>query len=144
MLDDYKKNLGKIIKQKRLNLPITLHKLATVSGVSPSYIGRIEKGQRFPSASVLRKIAAPLGFDEKELFTLAGYLSAKLGTIAERKVMYTGREVDPYVARILSNEPVEVQRALIGILGIFKSISPSLLISKGNSLKKTAKNKKPG
>jgi len=45
-----------------------------MAGVSASHLGRIERGERFPSGSVLRRIAGPLGFEEDELFTLAGYL----------------------------------------------------------------------
>lgn len=129
-LREYRKNLGKILKQKRLNLPMTLHELATLTGLSPSHLGRIEKGERFPSAPVLKRIAGPLGFEEKELFTLAGYLSAQIPTIAERKAIYKGKDVDPYVARVLAQEPVEVQRAILGILAIFKSVAPSLVAAK--------------
>jgi hypothetical protein len=31
--------------------------------------------------------------------------------------------VDPYVARVLSQEPIEVQRAVVGLITILKSIS---------------------
>jgi len=58
------KHLGRILKQQRLMIPLTLNKLATVAGISPSHLGRIERGERFPSASVLRKIARPLVFEE--------------------------------------------------------------------------------
>jgi len=36
-----------------------------------------------------------------------------------------GRRLDPTVARILSQEPVEVQRLVIGFLAIFSSIARS-------------------
>ncbi len=127
MLNDYRSNLGKILRHKRLNLPLTLQELSARSGVSPSHLGRIENGERYPSAFILQKIAMPLGFEEKELFTLAGYLSGKVPTIAEKAALYQGREIDPYVARILAQEPVDVQRAMVGILAIFKSVAPSLL-----------------
>ncbi|MDI6815559.1 MAG: helix-turn-helix transcriptional regulator, partial [Dehalococcoidales bacterium] len=115
-------NLGGIIRQKRVTMPLTLHQLAAMSGVSPSYLGRIEKGERFPSASILRKIASPLGFDEDELFILAGYRSPQPPDIAEKNPEYGG-QLDPNVARVLGQEPVEVQRAIIGILTILKSIA---------------------
>ncbi len=70
------KNLGTILKQRRVMLPMTLRKLATISGISSSHLGRVERGERFPSASILQKIAKPLGFGESELFSLAGYLSS--------------------------------------------------------------------
>ncbi len=33
------------------------------------------------------------------------------------------RKLDPYVAKVLSEEPVEVQRTVIGILTILKSVA---------------------
>jgi len=116
-------NLGKIIKHHRIAVPLTLQKLAAISGVSPSYLGRIERGQRFPSARVLRRIAKPLGFDEDELFALAGYLSPQTPRVAENEPDYVGGRLDPYVARVLSQEPVEVQRSVIAILTMLKTIA---------------------
>ena len=117
------KNLGRILKQQRLMIPLTLGKLATISGISPSHLGRIERGERFPSASILRKIAKPLGFEESELFSLAGYLLFQPSGIQEGTADYSGRQLDPYVSKMLSQEPVEVQRTVIGILSILKSIA---------------------
>ncbi len=117
-------NLGRILKQQRMTIPLTLQELAATSNVSSSHLGRIERGERFPSARILRKIAKPLGFDEDELFTLAGFLSPQTPSVAdEGRVGYTGRQLDPYVAKMLAEEPVEVQRAVIGILTMLKSVS---------------------
>ena len=116
--------LGKILKQQRIAIPLTLQELAATSGVSPSHLGRIERGERFPSAHILRRIAKPLGFDEDELFTLAGFLSPQTSGVAEERVSgYGARHLDPYVAKMLGEEPVEVQRAVIGILTILKSVA---------------------
>ena len=127
MLNNYGKNLGRIIKQQRLMVPLTLQELAATSGVSPSHLGRVERGERFPSAQILRKIAKPLGFDEDELFTLAGYLSPRSAMIAEKEPVYSNERLDPYVARILSQESIEVQRSVIGILTVLKSIAASTM-----------------
>ena len=117
-------DLGKIIKQQRITVPLTLQELATESGVSSSHLGRIERGERFPSARILRKIAKPLGFDEDELFTLAGFLSPQPSAVAEESgTRYTSRQLDPYVTRMLAEEPPEVQRAVIGILSLLKSVA---------------------
>jgi hypothetical protein len=43
--------------------------------------------------------------------------------IAEKGVTYTNERLDPFVARMLAQEPVEVQRAVIGVLTILKSIA---------------------
>ena len=117
------RDLGEIIRQERVRIPLTLQELATMSAVSPSHLGRIERGERFPSAGILRKIAKPLGFGEDELFTLAGYLSPRLDTISETQQSYSGGRLDPYVSKVLAQEPVEVQRAVIGILSMLKSIA---------------------
>jgi len=116
-------NLGEIIKQRRVTIPLTLQELSASSGVSTSHLGRIERSERFPSAHILRKIAEPLGFDENELFTLAGYLSLKPPAVAEENPSYSSGRLDPYVARLLAQESVEVQRAVVGILSILKTIA---------------------
>ena len=120
-------DLGKIIKQQRITIPLTLQELTAKAGVSSSHLGRIERGERFPSAHVLRKIARPLDFKEDELLTLAGYLSPQPRRIAEESPGYSGGRVDPYVARVLAQEPVEVQRTVIGILTILKSLAKSIV-----------------
>jgi transcriptional regulator with XRE-family HTH domain len=121
---EYSNNdLGRILKQQRITVPLTLQELGKISNVSSSHLGRIERGERFPSARILRKIAKPLGFDEDELFTLAGFLSPQPGVAEESTSRYTARQLDPYVARVLAEEPAEVQRAIIGILSLIKSIA---------------------
>jgi transcriptional regulator with XRE-family HTH domain len=116
-------HLGGILKQQRISLSLTLQELAGKSGVSASHLGRIERGERFPSAHILQKIAKPLAFEEDELFTLAGYLSPQSPMVAEKTPPYGSERLDPYVARVLAQEPIELQRAVIGILSILKSIA---------------------
>lgn len=102
---------------------MTLQKMAAKSSVSASHLGRIERGERFPSAHILQKLAKPLDFEEDELFTLAGYLSPQPPMVAEEGPKYYNERLDPYVARILAQESVEMQRAILGILSILKSIA---------------------
>jgi transcriptional regulator with XRE-family HTH domain len=120
-------DLGKIIKQQRITVPLTLQELAEETGVSSSHLGRVERGERFPSARILRKIAKPLGFNEDELFTLAGFLSPqKSGGTEESSSRYSSRQLDPYVAKMLAEEPLEIQRSVIGILSLLKSIAKGM------------------
>ncbi len=114
--------LGELLRRQRLMMSLTLGELTERSGVSSSHLGRIERGERFPSARVLRKIARPLGFREDELFSLAEYLPST-ATVSEEGPTYLGGRLDPYVAKLLSQEPIEVQRAVIGILNIMKSLA---------------------
>jgi transcriptional regulator with XRE-family HTH domain len=127
-MDYNNKDLGKIIKQQRITVPLTLQELAAETGVSSSHLGRVERGERFPSARILRKIAKPLGFDEDELFTLAGFLSPQTSGVAEESTSrYSSRQLDPYVARMLAEEPRDIQRAVIGILSLLKSVAKGML-----------------
>lgn len=119
-------DLSKIIKQKRRAVPLTLRDLATASGVSASHLGRIERGERFPSANILRKMAKPLGFEESQLFTLAGFLSPTLPADTKEESGRTPPRLDPYVAKVLAEEPFELQRSVIGILSILKSLAKNV------------------
>ena len=114
---------GRVIRQHRVLIPLTLLDLVQISGVSPSYLGRIEKNERFPSASILRKIAQPLGFNENELFILAGYLPPQSDAIAEASPGYNPANLDSHVARELAKEPIEIQFAALYILSILRSLN---------------------
>jgi len=118
-------NLGEVIRQQRVMMSLTLQELAAKSGVSSSHLGRVDIGDRINKKKKMRRIAKPLGFEENELFTLAGYLSGHPLSVGEESLPYRGRRVDPYVAMVLSREPVSVQRAVVGILTILKSIAES-------------------
>jgi transcriptional regulator with XRE-family HTH domain len=126
MQADAVNNLGRILKQQRISIPLTLQRLAAVSGVSSSHLGRIERGERFPSAHILRRLAEPLGFDEDELFTLAGFLSPTPETADLRGAGYGGKYLDPLVGKTLAEEPIEIQRAVLGILAVLKSIARTM------------------
>jgi len=123
--DDSSQNLGRIIKQQRIAVGLTQRELSARSGVSSSHLGRVERGERFPSAHILQRIAKPLGFEENELFTLAGYLSGPVLTAAEMRAENNAGQLDPIVARILAQEPVEVQRAVVAILTLSKNVAKS-------------------
>ena len=120
------KGLGRIIKQQRILTQLTLRELAGKSGVSSSHLGRVEAGERFPSARILHRIAGPLGFDEGELFALAGYLSLQSSATAEMMTGNSIRQLDPIVANMLRQEPIEVQRAIIVLLTMLKNLAKSL------------------
>ena len=116
---------GKTLKQRRLMLELTLRKLAAKSGVSASHLARVERGERFPSGHILRKIAKPLGLDESLLMVTAGYLSPQSSSeTGEEPGLY--RQLDPYVVKVLSEEPVTMQRVVLGILSILRSLVQSV------------------
>lgn len=115
-------NFGEMLRRQRLTMRLTLQELAAKAKVSPSHLGRIEKGTRFPSARVLKRIAKPLGYQENQLFAMAGYLTYDVDDVIGKDKKPNGH-LDPYVSQILAQEPVEIQWGVIGILSIMKSIS---------------------
>jgi transcriptional regulator with XRE-family HTH domain len=68
----------------------------------------MERGERFPSAGILQKIAGPLSFDVNELFILAGYLPPQPDSVSEPQSNYNGGKLDSFVSHVLVQEPVEV------------------------------------
>ena len=122
-LSNDKQALGRIIKQKRAMSGLTLRQLSDKSGVSHSHLGRIERGERFPSGHILRKIAQPLGFQEEALFVYAGYLSPPSASEGVSGAQHIPRGLEPYVASVLASQPVELQRTVVAILTILKSLA---------------------
>ncbi|MBI2328377.1 MAG: helix-turn-helix transcriptional regulator [Chloroflexi bacterium] len=117
-------DFGRLLKQRRLIIAITLYELGQAAGVSPSHLGRIERGERYPSAHILKKLAGPLAIDEPELMSMAGYLSPQSN---EGAMNVSWQRLDPYVAGLLSQEPVEVQRAAVAIISVLKGMARGLL-----------------
>ena len=70
MTDSSIKSLCRIIKQRRLMIPMTLSTVSRISGISVSYLSRIENGKKTPSVRTVQRLAMTLGFKEGELFCL--------------------------------------------------------------------------
>ena len=121
--NERRSRFGHIIKQRRISLSLSLREVAEKSGVSAAHLRRVEKGERFPSTHVLRKIAQPLFFQEDELFNLAGYLTLQPSAPAEKMVTDSEHRLDPLVARVLAQELVEVQRVAYALAIIIKGLA---------------------
>ncbi|MFC1965064.1 helix-turn-helix domain-containing protein [Chloroflexota bacterium] len=61
IISDNDKAFGSRIRLQRLNAGLTLQQLSYLSGLSSTHLGRIERGECFPSINVIRGIAKPLG-----------------------------------------------------------------------------------
>ena len=96
-------NIGKIIREQRKGIPLTLHQLSEMSGVSVSHLGRIEQGSRKPSPRTLQKISKPLGFDLDELLTIAGFLSPKEPLFSEEQREKLRAELHTLLERVAAD-----------------------------------------
>ena len=88
------KNLGKMIKDARVDKGLSQAALAESAGVSASEIGKIERGEKEPSQDVLKKMAKPLGLTQKALLEAAsgtGKASSSGKTSGTGKASGTGK-----------------------------------------------------
>ena len=96
-------NIAKIIREQRKSIHLTLAQLSKVSGISVAHLGRIEQGQRRPSAHTLQKIAKPLGFGVNELLILAGYLSPESSPLSQEERQKIRSELNILLERVVSD-----------------------------------------
>ena len=66
-------NFGAVIKYQRNQKDLTLAKLADMTGMSPSYINRLEKGERkAPGYSIVKSLSEALSIPLSEMLEIAG------------------------------------------------------------------------
>lgn len=103
-------NIGRIIQRRRDARGLTLQRLATASSVSPSHLGRIERGERSPSIDILQKISEPLGFKGPELLLMAAGYSE-------------GGGLDPYLVKRFAQALLELHYVLTEIAPALEDIA---------------------
>jgi len=74
----------------------------------------------FGTSKISAILSKSLNLGESELFIFAGYLSPQPSNAVES---FSSKRLDPYVANVLSQEPLEVQRTVFVILYILKSMT---------------------
>jgi len=68
-------NFGEYLRTLRLEQKLSLREAEKLSGVSNSYLGLIERGQRpIPGADILKKLAPVYDVPARDLMKAAGYL----------------------------------------------------------------------
>jgi transcriptional regulator with XRE-family HTH domain len=61
------------MKERRRILGVSQAKLAEMVSTSTNYIGQIEQKNKFPSPEMLERIAAALGIDSPQLFSMDSF-----------------------------------------------------------------------
>lgn len=102
------RQFGAFIKELREELGLSIHDLSSISGISVSYLSRVERGLRdIPNPNYLRKLASGLNMEYEKLLQAAGFLDSddaivKLGTppktpvqdlkkiLAQQEIMFDG------------------------------------------------------
>ncbi len=87
-----KKNIGSIIKDRRIKKGVSQNELANIAGITQTFLSLVEHGKRIPSYDVLKKIAKALGENASYLATEAG--NAELDSVIK---------LNTYLRRILGS-----------------------------------------
>jgi len=70
-MTNIKEILAHNLKENRRRLGITQPELAERAGMSTQYLAMIEIARKFPTANILERLAAALGINPNELFSVA-------------------------------------------------------------------------
>jgi len=70
-MTNIKEILAHNLKENRRRLGITQPQLAERAGMSTQYLAMIEIARKFPTADILERLAAALGINPNELFSVA-------------------------------------------------------------------------
>jgi transcriptional regulator with XRE-family HTH domain len=120
-----KTELSRWLRSRRRSLGLSIAQIATQTGISSSHLTRIETGARFPSARTLAKLSGPLGIETVDLMVLAGFLHTNKNGKTKRGSHHDTR-LDPLVVEVLAQENFEVQRMVITILKMLKTMKTLL------------------
>jgi transcriptional regulator with XRE-family HTH domain len=67
---DLQQTMGAVLRRERRERQLTLKELARRSALSVVYLGEVERGKKYPSASVLERLAVALNLDVSDLLEL--------------------------------------------------------------------------
>ena len=68
-MNELKRDLGTLLKNKREELGLSQEKFAEKLGVHPNYIGGLERLERNPTLAFVEKVSAKLGLQPKLVFS---------------------------------------------------------------------------
>ncbi len=69
-MSDLQEIMGRVIRRERQERRLTLKEIADKANLSVVYVGEVERGQKYPSATVLEKLAEALGIGVADLLEL--------------------------------------------------------------------------
>ena len=103
-MSEIAKSVGQRIRSYRIRLELSQEKLAELSGVHPTYIGQLERGEKNATLESIEKIANALNIPLSKLFE-------KLGDSAE-----AGQSIPLECYELLAAKSEDEQKLLFGII----------------------------
>ena len=70
MISDLQQTMGEVIRRERRERHLTLKELAERSALSVVYLGEVERGKKYPSATVLERVAEALSVTVPDLLEM--------------------------------------------------------------------------
>lgn len=104
MVSEIAKQIGQRIRNYRVKLGLSQEKLAEFSGVHPTYIGQLERGEKNATLESVEKISKALNLPLSKLFE-------KLGEVADNQ-----RDIPSECYDFLSSKNLKEQEQLFNIL----------------------------
>lgn len=87
-------DFGKIVKEQRQKVNLSLSQISSSIKVTKGYLSRLESGKSVPSVKMVQKLATLLKIDPSQLGILAGYLPCDI-----EKIFYTNPVSAPAILR---------------------------------------------
>jgi len=102
-MTDLQEIMGRVVRRERQDRRMTLKDLADKANLSLVYVGEIERGQKYPSASVLEKLAEALDLDVADL----------LERVAEEIRAERQPEMTSAIGFVLPEQPGQPRRVVV-------------------------------
>ena len=95
--------LAEVLRGERRGRGLTLNDLAAAAGLSVAYLGEIERGKKYPSVSVLERLAGALALEMPDLLEL----------VADEMRGLQPREITQAVGFALPNQAMSTPRVRV-------------------------------
>ena len=95
--------MGRVIRRERQDRRLTLKEIADKANLSVVYVGEVERGQKYPSAVVLEKLAEALDLGVADLLEL----------VAEEIRAESQPVVTSAIGFALPNQPGQARRVVV-------------------------------
>lgn len=77
--DEMLRAFGEFVRAQRKLAQVSQRNLASMAGVSDSYLSQLERGNYQPSPQVVKALAQAFGLEPEQLYTMLGFIDGDSG-----------------------------------------------------------------
>jgi transcriptional regulator with XRE-family HTH domain len=100
-MTDLRQLLAYNMKERRRSLKMSQYRLAELAETSNYYIGMIERENKYPSPEMMQRIAAGLGIDTPELFSMGSFPANAIKKYQQEVLTLIGVAADKIISEKL-------------------------------------------